>query len=184
MSKNRRIVRTTAGILCMLCIISGLILSSCSVFSQNDTSVHAKASAGKNVKSGSVQKKNSKTKKESKKATYRATMKVYAANRNYVFHLEKNRTAQAFQRLAPVTLKMHDLNGNEKYCYLKKDLPSDDQRVTRIKAGDVMLYDHSCIVIFYKSFKTQYSYTRIGHIEPSSGLDEAFGSDSLSVRIK
>ena len=33
-----------------------------------------------------------------------------------------------------------------------------------------MLYGNNCLVVFYKSFNTSYSYTKIGHIENLSDL--------------
>ena len=57
-----------------------------------------------------------------------------------------------------------------------------ENRRDRIK-GDLMLYGNNCIVLFYKSFSTQYSYTRIGHINDISGLESAVGSGSVQVRF-
>lgn len=40
-----------------------------------------------------------------------------------------------------------------------------------------MIYGNDCLVIFYKSFTSSYSYTKIGHIDNLSDL----GNDSVSV---
>ncbi len=42
-----------------------------------------------------------------------------------------------------------------------------------------MLFDNSCLVVFYKSFDTSYTYTKIGHIDNLPDL----GSDSVSVKL-
>lgn len=79
--------------------------------------------------------------------------------------LEENATASALVGLLPFTVSMDDLNGNEKYVYLDKSLPVDAYNPGRIEAGDLMLYGDNCLVVFYESFDTEYSYTKIGHIE-------------------
>lgn len=78
---------------------------------------------------------------------------------------------------------MLELNGNEKYVNLAAKLPTDPKRVGRIEAGDLMLYGSDCPVLFYKSFDTSYSYTRLGHIEDTSGLADALGRGSVQVAL-
>lgn len=97
--------------------------------------------------------------------------------------LVDNATARAFEGLLPMTLNMSELNGNEKYHYLDGSLPSEPENVGQINAGDLMLYGDDCVVLFYKSFSTRYSYTRIGHINDISGLESAVGSGSVQVRF-
>jgi len=97
--------------------------------------------------------------------------------------LEDNATARAFAGLLPMTLDMSELNGNEKFYYLDGSLPSAPERVGQIHAGDLMLYGNNCVVLFYRSFSTQYSYTRIGHINDISSLESAVGNGSVQVRF-
>lgn len=78
---------------------------------------------------------------------------------------------------------MDELNGNEKYYYLSTSLPTNTQSVKNIEVGDIMLYGDDCFVIFYESFKTSYSYTRIGKIENPSSLKEDVGEKSIEVLI-
>lgn len=59
---------------------------------------------------------------------------------------------------------MSELNGNEKYVYMNDLFLTSSIKPKHINAGDVMLYGNNCLVIFYKSFDTSYSYTKIGHI--------------------
>ncbi len=98
---------------------------------------------------------------------------------NAVFY--NNETANAFINMMPLTLNMSDLNGNEKYYNLSTTLPVNSERVGSIKKGDIMLYGNNCIVIFYESFNTSYSYTKIGYIENTDNLAAALGSGSVSV---
>lgn len=50
-----------------------------------------------------------------------------------------------------------------------------------IEAGDVMLYQNNCIVVFYKTHPTNYSYTRIGKIADTGGLAETVGTGNVEM---
>jgi len=93
------------------------------------------------------------------------TMKVIINKKEYIINLEDNETVKSFISSLPQELEMSELNGNEKYIYLDKSLPTDSKNIKKINRGDVMLYGNNCLVIFYKSFNTSYSYTKIGHID-------------------
>ena len=82
--------------------------------------------------------------------------------------------------MLPLELNMSELNGNEKYIYLDITLPTNSSNPKHIDSGDVMLYGNNCLVIFYKSFDTSYSYTKIGHID---NLDD-LGNASITVRFE
>ena len=89
--------------------------------------------------------------------------------------------ADAFKSILPLTLGMRELNGNEKYAYLDRTLPAKAEKPGRIEAGDIMLYGDDCVVVFYESFDTPYSYTRIGRITDTDGLKAALGKGAVSV---
>ena len=95
--------------------------------------------------------------------------------------LADNATAAAFKSRLPLTLNMSELNGNEKYYNLPESLPAAASNPGTIQAGDLMLYGSDCLVLFYETFRTSYSYTRIGHISNPSGLAAALGRGSASV---
>ena len=78
---------------------------------------------------------------------------------------------------------MSELNGNEKYHYLMGPLPSNPERVEHIEAGDLMLFGEECVVLFYESFNTGYSYTRIGRIIDASDLEKAVGKGTVTVKM-
>lgn len=99
---------------------------------------------------------------------------------SYSLDVENNKTVSELKKILPLELDMDELNGNEKYVYLDKSLPTDSYYPKHIKAGDVMLYGNNCLVIFYKSFDTSYSYTKIGHIDNIGDL----GNSSIKVLIE
>ena len=89
--------------------------------------------------------------------------------------------AREFLNLLPLTIDMSELNGNEKYHYFDESFPSESERVGSIEAGDLMLYGSDCLVLFYESFSTPYSYTRLGAVDDPAGLREALGRGSVEV---
>ena len=95
--------------------------------------------------------------------------------------LEGNPTARAFAQLLPATFEMAELNGNEKHGSLPRALPIDAIRPGTIRAGDVLLYGKDTLVVFYKTFNSPYSYTRIGRIEESAALGQALGTGNPRV---
>ncbi len=107
-------------------------------------------------------------------------VKVLIDKKEYTINLEDNETAKEFVNMLPLELNMNELNGNEKYIYLDTTLPTNSSNSKRINVGDVMLYGDNCLVIFYKSFDTSYSYTKIGHIDNLANL----GNDSISVKFE
>ena len=107
-------------------------------------------------------------------------VKVVINNKEYTINLENNETVKSFVNILPKEFKMNELNGNEKYVYLDTSLPTDSSNPKKINAGDVMLYGDNCLVIFYKSFDTSYSYTKIGHIDNLPDL----GFESINVKFE
>lgn len=95
--------------------------------------------------------------------------------------LSDNPTAAAFKALLPLSVSMSELNGNEKLYRLPTILPAQPSRPASIHTGDVMLYGANTVVLFYKSFATTYSYTRIGRIDDPAGLERALGAGSVTV---
>ena len=98
--------------------------------------------------------------------------------------LAENATAIAFGALLPMTISMNEMNGNEKYYYIASSLPAAAANPGTIQAGDLMLYGTDCVVLFYETFRTTYSYTRIGSLDDPSGLAASLGSGSVSVRFE
>jgi len=47
-----------------------------------------------------------------------------------------------------------------------------------------MLYGRSCVVLFYETFNTSYTYTRIGAIDDPTGLADALGTEDVVVKFE
>ena len=110
--------------------------------------------------------------------------KIYANlnNEKLEINLEENSTTSALVKLLPLDITMNDLNKNEKYAYLDESLPTNTYSPKHIEAGDVMLFGDNCLVIFYESFDTSYSYSKIGHINNLPNLDD--GNISINIDVK
>ncbi len=108
-------------------------------------------------------------------------MKVNINGVIFTAEIAENATAKAFYSMLPLELEMLELNGNEKYCYLNESLPAEAENPRTINCGDIMLFGSSCVVVFYKTFSTSYSYTRLGRITNANELAEAVGNGSVQV---
>lgn len=108
-------------------------------------------------------------------------LKIEVGGQVFTATLLDNPTTRALLDRLPMTISMTDLNGNEKYYYLPESLPTNSQRPGNIHAGDLMLYGSDCLVLFYESFSSGYSYTRLGTVDDPNGLAAALGSGSVKV---
>ena len=106
-------------------------------------------------------------------------MNIIINEKEYEVELYENETSKALLELLPLDLSMKELNGNEKYYYLNKSLPTNSKNPGMIEKGDIMLYGNDCLVIFYKSFNTSYSYTKIGHIDNLPDL----GDEDINIKF-
>lgn len=109
---------------------------------------------------------------------------ITAKNRTFIIKLYDNETTKALIKQLPMTIDMGELNGNEKYYYLPNTLPTESVRPGQINTGDFMLYGNDCLVLFYESFSSSYSYTKLGYIEDVTGLKSALGSGSVELTIE
>lgn len=111
-------------------------------------------------------------------------MKITIGSRSFTATLYDNPTVTAFKAMLPLTLDMSDLNGNEKFFHFSTNLPTDASNPGTIQAGDLMLWNANSLVLFYKTFPTFYSYTKLGRIENPSELSSAVGSGKVKVRFE
>jgi hypothetical protein len=98
-----------------------------------------------------------------------------AGTQRFAVTLEDNPTARVFLQMLPMSLEMPDLNDNEKHVRLPRSLPTSATQPGTIRTGDLMLYGNDTLVVFYKTFPSSYSYTRIGRVLNWMGLLRHWG---------
>ena len=108
-------------------------------------------------------------------------MWLTVGERRFAITLTDNAAARAFAELLPLTLDMSELNSNEKHAELPKALPANPSRPGTIRNGDLMLYGSTTLVVFYLTFDSSYSYTRLGRVDDPTGLAQALGPRSVRV---
>ena len=111
-------------------------------------------------------------------------MKIKIGNSTFTATLYDNATVTEFKSLLPMSVNMVELNGNEKYVDLPGSLPTNGSNPGTIRNGDLMLYGSSTLVLFYKTFSTSYSYTKLGRIDDVTGLVAALGTGNVSVTFE
>lgn len=116
--------------------------------------------------------------------TTKKEMKVTIGATSFDVDLEDNSTVDALLSLLPMTVVMNEMNNNEKYCNLSQNLPTNPSRANTVNKGDIMLFGSSTLVVFYKTFNTSYTYTRIGRIENLDDLETILGAGSVRLTFE
>ena len=116
---------------------------------------------------------------DSNKAKNQMIVKI--GQETFAATLADNATATAFKAMLPLKLNMEDVNANEKVASLPAKLPTNDANPKRIEAGDLLIWTSRSLVLFYKSFSTSYSYTKLGRINDAAGLAAAVGSGNVTA---
>ena len=111
-------------------------------------------------------------------------MKLTIGSRVFTATLYDNPSATAFKAMLPLTINMTELNGNEKYFDLPQNLTTMASNPKTIQNGDLMLYGSNTLVLFYKTFSTFYSYTKIGKVDNPEDLQKALGSGKVNVSFE
>ncbi|WP_165021494.1 cyclophilin-like fold protein [Dysgonomonas sp. ZJ279] len=108
-------------------------------------------------------------------------LRIKVGSETFSATLANNETAKAFRAMLPITINMAEHAGNEKYYDLPNSLPTAAFSPGTIRNGDIMLFGSRTLVLFYKSFSTSYSYSRIGVIDNASGLESALGAGRVTI---
>ena len=98
---------------------------------------------------------------------------------------ETNESVDALRELVketPLTIQMSPYGGFEQVGSLGTTLPRQDVQTTT-SAGDIVLYNGSNLVIFYRS--NSWAYTRLGKISDMTQdqLRELLGAESVTVKL-
>jgi len=108
-------------------------------------------------------------------------MWITVGERRFAITLTDSAAARAFAAQLPLTLDMSELNGNEKHADLPEALPANASRPGTIHNGDLMLYGTNTLVVFYATFNSSYSYTRLGRVGDPADLPQALGRRGVRV---
>lgn len=111
-------------------------------------------------------------------------IKISVNSKKFEVILENSESAREFYEMLPLEVTMNELNGNEKYVRLSKNLPTKDSRAGTINAGDLMLWNSNTVVLFYETFSSDYSYTRLGKILNPVDLSETVGDGNIQVKFE
>jgi hypothetical protein len=109
------------------------------------------------------------------------TITIQVGNTVFKATLEANAAASSLKAMLPLTVQMKDLNSNEKFSDLIRSLPTNAFNPGTIHTGDLLLWGSDTLVLFYKTFSTAYSYTKLGKIENPNGLAKALGTGNVTV---
>lgn len=111
-------------------------------------------------------------------------LKITIGNSEFTATLSNNETVNAFMKMLPMTVNMTEMGGYEKYHYLPQSLPGATENVGTTYEGDLMIWSGNCLVLFYTTRPTSYSYIRLGRIDNTDGLQQAVGSGDVEITFE
>jgi hypothetical protein len=112
------------------------------------------------------------------------TITIRVGDKVFFATLLDNAAATAFKAMLPLTINMTELNGNEKYFRFSDNLLTNASNPGTINSGDLMLWGTNTLVLFYETFSTTYSYTKLGRVNNPQGLAKAVGLGNVAVKFE
>jgi hypothetical protein len=103
---------------------------------------------------------------------------IKIGDKEFPFTLKDTAVANELKAKFPLEVDMTNLNGNEIYYNFDSSFTTNTKSVGTINIGDIYLYQSNVLVLFYKTFTTSYSYTKIGKVIDPNELDTLIGSDN------
>ena len=115
-----------------------------------------------------------------------STISCSVNNNKFKVSLNDSSASKAFTEKLPLTLDMTELNGREKYYNFDAELTEESgTKPDEIKAGELMLWQGNCLVLFYNSFEnTIDGYVKLGQIDDVTGLAKVLGSGNSKVTFE
>lgn len=111
-------------------------------------------------------------------------IKIKVNGKSFSVKLNNSKTATELYNKLPLTLKMTELNGNEKYHLFESSFSGKGKTYPTIKAGDLMIYEKNYLVLFYDDIKNSpYEYVKIGTLTNASGLKNALGIGNVTIKF-
>lgn len=130
------------------------------------------------------QTKNGVLSKEKIENMEKLKIKITVNSKIFTATLVDNNSANEFKKRLPLTIKMSELNSNEKYYDFSDSLPKQPANPGIIENGDLMLYGSKTLVLFYKTFSTSYDYTKLGKADNIEVLSAALGSGNVTIKFE
>ncbi|WP_172193705.1 cyclophilin-like fold protein [Saccharibacillus qingshengii] len=110
-------------------------------------------------------------------------VQIEAGGRTFTAALYNNEASQALIAQFPLTIRMKEHHGTEKYYDLAHDLPAQaTESPATIRTGDIMGWSRNTLVLFYQTFSNSYGgYVPLGRVENPSDLADALGTGNVQV---
>ncbi|SUP43268.1 cyclophilin-like fold protein [Veillonella criceti] len=109
------------------------------------------------------------------------SIQMHIGNQTIQVRLADTVAAEQFVNQLPQTLTLQDVNDNEKYIVLNTSFTTDSKVAGTIKAGQLKLWGHQGLVLFYKNFDSSYAYTDLGEVVDPVDWETLLGKGTVTI---